>query len=131
MSTRDELIKEAATNAAQRVDAESVGIDPITIITILTTVLPELIACFRRNDENNPQEIHDTVKAQCSTERGRKALHKRTTVRIRRKARHDGEPVSRKAAEEMANAVIDEALNQNACAVKAVCAVVSDAEFGS
>ena len=131
MPTRDELIREAATAAAQRVDAESVGLDSITIITILTTVLPELIACFRRNDEPDPQEVFLTVRAQCSTPRGRRALHNRTTVRIRRQQKSKGEKISKEAAEQLAAAVIEEALTQNAERVSAVCSVVSDAEFGS
>lgn len=131
MSTRDELIKESATAAAQRVDAESVGLDPVTIITILTQVLPALIACFRRNDESDPQEIHETVKAQCSTPRGRKALKNRMTVRIRRQQRAEGKHINKDVAEELAEAIIEESLSQNPQLVSAVCSVVSDQEFGS
>lgn len=126
--TREELINEAATNAAQRVDAEKVGIDPITIITILTQVLPLVISCFKRNDEADPQNIHKAVQRQSSTPAGRAALRRRTMRRIRSEA---NTPLSKDEAFALADAVIEEALEQNPQAVAAVCAVVSDSEFGS
>lgn len=131
MPTRDELIKNAATAAAERVDAESVGLDPITVITILTEVLPALIACFRRNDESDPQEVHETVKAQCSTPRGRKALKNRMTTRIRRQQRAQGKHLNKDAAEELAEAIIEESLAQQSEVVSSLCSAISEQEFCS
>ena len=125
--TRDELIKEAATGAAQRVDAERVGIDPATIIMILTQVLPLVISCFKRNDEPQAEDNQKAVKRQCSTPAGRASLRRRTMRRIKSES---DEPMTRSQAFALADAVIEEALNQNPQAVASVCAVVSDAEFG-
>jgi hypothetical protein len=124
--TRDELIREAATAAAQRVD-DSVGLDPVTIITILTQVLPLVISCFKRNDEPQAEDIQRAVKRQCSTPAGRERLRRRTMRRIKSES---DEPMSRSQAFALADAVIEEALNQNPQMVASVCAVVSDAEFG-
>jgi len=125
--TRDELIRESATNAAQRVDAEAVGFDPATIIMILTNVLPLLISCFKRNDEPTSAEIQESVAAQCSTYRGKKMLVRRTAVRIQRQhKKNHGEKMSHEQASALADAVIEECLEQNPQAVAAVCAVVSE-----
>lgn len=122
--TRDELIKEAATAAAQRVD-DSVGLDPVTIITILTQVLPLVISCFKRNDEPQAEDIQNAVKQQMATNPER--LRRRTMRRIKSES---DEPMTRSQAFALADAVIEEALNQNPQMVASVCAVVSDAEFG-
>lgn len=128
MSTRDELIKEAATNAAQRVDAESVGIDPITVITIFSQILPLLISCGKRNIEPEPADFQAAIKRHCATPAGKAALRRKTMRRVRSEA---DERLTKEQAFAMADALIEEALNQNPRAVEAVCAVVSDAEFGS
>ena len=122
--TRDELIKEAATAAAQRVD-DSVGLDPVTIITILTQVLPLVISCFKRNDEPQAEDIQRAVKQQMATNPER--LRRRTMRRIKSDSDHH---MTRSQAFALADAVIEEALNQNPQMVASVCAVVSDAEFG-
>lgn len=125
--TRDELIKESAINAAQRVDAERVGLDPATIIMILTQVLPLVISCFKRNDEADPQAIQKAVQRASTTPAGRAALRRRTMRRIRAES---STPLSKDEAFALADAVIEEALEQNPQAIAAVCAVVSDSEFG-
>lgn len=122
--SRDELIREAATAAAQRVD-DSVGLDPVTIITILTQVLPLVISCFKRNDEPQAEDIQNAVKQQMATNPER--LRRRTMRRIKSES---DEPMTRSQAFALADAVIEEALNQNPQMVASVCAVVSDAEFG-
>jgi hypothetical protein len=127
MSTRQQLISEAATGAAQRVDAESVGLDPVTIITILTQVLPLVISCFKRNDEPEPESIQKAVKRQCATPAGRAALRRRTMRRVRSES---DTHVSKEQAFALADAIIEESMNQNPQLVSAVCGVVSDIEFG-
>lgn len=128
MSTRDELIKEAATAVAQRVDAESVGLDPVTIITILTQVLPLIIGCFKRNDEPSSDDIQHELKRQSSTPAGRASLRRRTMRRVRAES---DERLSKQQAFAIADAIIEEGLENNPQMVSAVCSVVSDAEFGS
>lgn len=128
MPTRDELINEAATAAAQRVDAESVGLDPVTIITILTQVLPLVISCFQRNDEADPQSIQKALQRQSSTPAGRASLRRRTMRRVRAES---DERLSKEQAFAIADAIIEEGLENNPQMVMAVCSVVSDQEYGS
>lgn len=128
MPTRDELIKEAATAAAQRVDAEAVGLDPVTIITILTQVLPLVISCFKRSDEPSSEDIQKALQRQSSTPAGRASLRRRTMRRVRSEA---DQKMSKEQAFALADAIIEEGLENNPQMVSAVCSVVSDAEFGS
>ena len=117
MSNRDELIKEAATAAAQRVDAESVGLDPVTIITILTQVLPTIIACFRKNDESTPSEVQDAVRHACRKPASKNRLRFRMMKQIRGQS---DQPLTKEQAYQMADALIAETLQQNPQMVAAV-----------
>ena len=128
MPTRDELISEAATAAAQRVDAESVGLDPITVITILTQVLPLVISCFKRSDEPSSEDIQKALQRQSSTPAGRASLRRRTMRRVRAES---DERLSKEQAFAIADAIIEEGLENNPQMIAAVCSVVSDQEYGS
>lgn len=52
-----------AVRVAARVPA-TVGLDPVTVITIMTTVLPMILKCFNKNEETDPAKINAAVKAQ-------------------------------------------------------------------
>lgn len=57
--------KEAfSASAAERVDADEVGIDPLTILTIITTILPTLLSCFTAHDSDDPTDIKSAVEAE-------------------------------------------------------------------
>lgn len=117
MSTRDELISEAATAAAQRVDAESVGLDPVTIITILTQVLPLVISCFSK-EEPSPQQIQEAVRRKTRRPRLRAAFRRKLSHSIQEKATED---LTDEQADALADAIIDESLHQNTEMVASVC----------
>lgn len=116
-------LNEQAQLAADRVDAAGVGLDPFTIITILTTVLPILTSCWNKNDEPNPElsarnlrRYHDAHPKQ---------LLKRTARRIRAEAT---EPMTKDQSFALAEAVIAQALEAAPETVKACCMEAPQAE---
>jgi len=105
-----------AAHAASRVNSEKVGFDPLTILTILTTVLPLLAKCWNKNDEPN------AALSQVNLLRYHNAhpeqLLRRTARRIRAEA---DQPMTKEASFELARAVIDQALDVDAQTVSACC----------
>ena len=102
----DTILGRQAEAAAKRVDAAKVGFDPMTILTILTQVVPLLVSCFNRNDEPNPslasvnfKRYHSAHPEQC---------RRRTARRIRAEA---DEPMTRDQSFALADAVIEQALS--------------------
>ncbi len=112
----DATLKMQAEKAADRVDANKVGFDPITILTILTTVLPLLAKCWNKNDEPNAAMSAANLKRYHDSQP--KAMLKRTARRIRAEA---DEPMSKEASFELARAVIEQALSEDADTVSACC----------
>jgi len=109
-------ITQQAELAAARVDAEAVGFDPITIITILTQVLPLIVSCWNRNDEPNA-EMSATNFVRYYQGHPEQAL-RRTARRIRAEA---DTPMSKEQSFALARAVIDQALEASPAEVKACC----------
>jgi hypothetical protein len=105
-----------AEQIAASVDSSKVGFDPVTIITILTTVLPLITSCFKRNDQSDPEQVSAAVRA--AHERNPDALRRRTARRIRGDADHS---MSKEASFELARATIAHAMQQSASAVAAYC----------
>lgn len=93
---------------AARVDAKAVGFDPITIITIITTVLPLLLKCFNKTPAGDAPTDSITSRLKAANEQNRSALLRRTARRIRGEAE---EPMSKNASLELARAVVDQALS--------------------
>jgi len=110
-------IDEQAQCVAARVDAEAVGFDPITILTILVQVLPMLIGCFTRKDSPDPQETTTILRKY--HERNPDALLRRTAARIRAQA---DEPMTKSQAVQLAQAVIDQALSVDPVTAMKCCA---------
>lgn len=108
--------KAFATRAADRVDADEVGIDPITIITIITTVLPLLIRCFRREDESDPESIKAAVKQR--NQDNPRQLHRRMSHQIRRSSETR---IDKQQANALADAVIEQILEEDSATVVAGC----------
>lgn len=51
-------IQSAAERIAPRLSRSVVGFDPLTILTIITTLLPLLASCFKRDEsDTDPQEF--------------------------------------------------------------------------
>lgn len=102
MSTFD--YKQQATLCAERIDAESFGMDPITIIAIITQVLPMLADCFNRNDSPDPAEAAERLREY--NRKNPKGLRKRMARRIRAEASN---PMSKEQSFTLAEAIIAEA----------------------
>lgn len=101
-----------------RVDADVVGFDPITILGIITQVLPLLIQCFNSAAAfDDPNAINARLRE--AHEQNPQALLRKTARRIRAEADH---PMSKKASFEMAQAVIDQALETSDATAIACCA---------
>lgn len=92
-----------ATRISTRIP-DTVGFDPITIIMILTTVLPLIMNCFNK-EEPSPQLIHSKV-VEFNT-RNPKRLLVRTARRVRGEAT---EPMTKTQSMTIAQAIIDEAI---------------------
>lgn len=100
-----ETIKQQSELAAARVDAAEVGFDPITIITIITQVLPILLSCWNRNDSPEPVESAEKIRAYNNAHP--QQLRKRTARRIRAEANH---PMEKYQSLLLADAVIAQAM---------------------
>jgi len=109
-------IDQQARHAAARVDASKVSFDPITIITIFSTVMPLLMQCFNRNDEPSPSEARASLQRYHDAQPEK--LQKRTARRIRAEA---DEPMTREASYLLAEAVIAQALSVDDATASACC----------
>lgn len=102
-------IRENASAIADNVDHNAVGIDPLTIVTILTQILPGLLNCFRENDDvNSPDMKH---RLQQLHERNPERLLKRVAKNIKRRSE---EPLTLQQATAIARATIDHVLTSPA-----------------
>lgn len=94
-----------ASRAADRVDAAKYGIDPVTIVTILTQVLPLLMSCWKRNDvQGDPAPRLALQEAYADHP---DSLIRRTARRIRGEAEA---PMSKAMSFDLAKAVIEQSL---------------------
>jgi hypothetical protein len=109
-------LNKQARLAADRVDS-SVGLDPITILTIITQVLPFLTSCWNRNDSPDPAE--SKKKLQAYAEKSPQALLKRTARRVRSEA---DEKLTKLESFDIARAIIEQALSADEETVAACCA---------
>ncbi len=101
-----ETIKQQSELAAARADAAAVGLDPITIITILTQVLPALLSCWNRND--SPEPVESAAKIRAYNNAHPVQLRKRTARRIRAEA---SRPMEKYQSLLLADAVIAQAMS--------------------
>lgn len=98
-----------AARASTRIDAAKYGLDPVTIITILTQVLPLVLACWKRNDvQGDPSPRLALQEAYASHP---ESLIRRTARRIRAEA---DEPMSKPLSFDLAKAVIEQSLADSA-----------------
>lgn len=98
-----------AKAVADRLDPAEVGFDPITILSLITTILPMLMACFNRNDEPNESMVKASFKRYHDSNPD--ALRRRTMRRVRSEA---DDPMTRDQAYLIADAVIAQALSVDA-----------------
>lgn len=109
-------IKSQAELAAARVDANAVGLDPFTIISIMTQVLPVLISCWNRNDSQDNAESARKIRAYHNAHPN--ALRKRTARRIRAEA---DAPMEKFQSLQLADAVIAQAISEDPQEVALCC----------
>ncbi len=95
------IYAQQAELAAERIDAEAFGMDPLTIITIITQVLPILASCFNRNDSPDPAEAAERFREYHS--RNPEKLRKRVARRVRAES---DKPMSKEQSFAMADAII-------------------------
>lgn len=105
---------------AARVDANAVGFDPLTIITILTSLLPTLLKCFQKEDNQTPEQVNAAIVHQNKTNPRR--LLRRTKVAVRNQS---PEKLTQAQAEEMAKAIIAEAVEATPQRTMALCNAVA------
>jgi len=110
-------LNKQAQLAADRVDAAAVGLDPFTILTIITQVLPMLASCWNRNDSPDPAESRK--KLQAYADKNPQALLKRTARRVRAEADTN---ISKIESFDIARAIIEQALSADDETVAACCA---------
>lgn len=108
---------------ASRVDSNLVGIDPLTIMTLVTTVLLPLISCFTQNDEPDPDQVAAAVKERF--ERNPRGLRRRTARKISQVSARDGKKLTGEQAGILADAVIQEAMSTPPATVAAFVAAHS------
>jgi hypothetical protein len=99
-------VQTQSENVAKRVDAQAMGFDPLTIITILNVVLPLLSNCGVKNSSPKPEDMRDYVAKENA--RNPEQLRKRIARRIRGES---DEPLTKEQSLVLADAVVQEALN--------------------
>lgn len=108
-------LERQAKLTADRVGPE-VGFDPLTILTLLTTLLPLLGQCFNRNDEPNPALAAASIKRY--HDRAPEQLRRRTARRVRAEA---DQPMTKEQSFILADAIIAQALSLHEVTLAACC----------
>lgn len=109
-------ISKQAELIAARVPSVLVGMDPVTILTIISQVLPLVIACWNKNDEPNAQLSAVNFK------RYFKAHPELVRRRIARRVRAEADaPMSKEASFIIASAIIAQALESPTEIITACC----------
>ena len=98
-----------AKAVADRLDPAEVGFDPLTILSLITTILPLLMSCFNRNDEPNESMVKASFRRYHDAHPD--LLRRRTARRIRGEA---DEPMTKEQSLLLADAVIAQALSVDA-----------------
>lgn len=97
-----------AQKIAARPEVAAVGFDPITILTILFTVLPMLAQCFQQTEEPNPAQVAARVRQMQQTHP--KRLRARTMVAVKREAKKKGTKMTNEQAYVIADGIIAQTL---------------------
>lgn len=113
MSTVYEKVAEAT---AKRVDESQMMMDPVTILSIITAVLPVIASCFSRNDSPDPAYAADRFREAYAKDPHK--LRKRLARRIRGEA---DEPMSKPQSFVLAEAIIQQMLDTPDSVIVAGC----------
>lgn len=108
MSERNEIVEMAAKDIAASFDSQRYGIEPASIIALLTFVIPQLFQCFRDNDELSAEKMSARVHQ----------LHKRDPKRLRTRVARNimsrDRGLSKEQALALADAVVAQAIATDA-----------------
>lgn len=111
-----DVFKETAEKAAARVDQTEMMMDPVTIVAILTQVLPIVASCFNRNDSPDPamatEKFHEMYL------KDPHKMRKRLARRIRGEA---DQPMSKEHSFVLADALIKQLLETPASCIQQAC----------
>ena len=99
------IYEQQARLTAERIDPTEMMMDPVTIIAIITQVLPVIASCFSRNDSPDPAMAAERFHA--AYEDNPKKLRKRLARRIRAEA---DQPMTKEQSFVMADAIIQQML---------------------
>ena len=99
--------QQAAERVAKRIP-DGFGVDPMTVLVLLQTVIPAFVNCLNRNDDTDPDTVFNRVKKMY--DRNPEKLLRRTKRNCLSTAREEGTRLSRAQAEDMAMAIILEAI---------------------
>lgn len=84
-------IEKLAARAARRVSSAAVGFDPLSLITILTTLLPSLLQLFQSCRQSTPMTAKQFLAANYDGEDFSTRLYRQSRGRVRREARAAGQ----------------------------------------
>lgn len=110
------IYEQTAAQAAARVDSTAAAMDPVTIIAIITQVLPVIASCWTRNDSPDPAMAAERFHA--AFEDNPKKLRKRLARRVRAES---DEPMSKEQSFILADAIIQQMLETDAEVIEAGC----------
>ena len=99
--------QQAAERVANRIP-DGFGVDPMTVLVLLQTVIPAFLDCLNRNDDTDPDTVFERVKT--LYDKNPERLLRRTARNCRAQARREGTRLSRAQADDMAIAIIVEAI---------------------
>lgn len=105
-----------AAETADRIDPTAMMLDPVTIIAIITQVLPIIASCFARNDSPDPAMAAERFREKYVADPHK--LRKRLARRIRGEA---DEPMSKEQSFIMADAIIQQMLETPDSVIQAGC----------
>ena len=97
----------AAERVAERIP-DGFGVDPMTVLVLLQTVIPAFLDCLNRNDDTDPDTVF--ARVQKMYDKNPERLLRRTTRNCRAQARREGTRLTYAQAEDMARAIILEAI---------------------
>lgn len=100
------LLEEQAKKIALRVGSNRVSIGMASVISILISVIPQVISCWNKEDEADPAKVNAAIKAKHDKTPVR--LQRQTAIAVRKKAPR-GEKPSAADAQVLAQAMIAEA----------------------
>lgn len=123
-------IQSAAERIAPRLSRSVVGFDPLTILTIVTQLIPLLLSCFNREESDLDPQAYLRVNFNPATGQFKDRLVRRCRPNTRRSARKTiGPKEVRRMTEDQIDEITHQALLEGMTAPpKAVAACLAEAE---